>query len=126
MDANSVASIVARRQLRPFSGAAEVAELGPQAQGMGVLAGFSIYTLRATARLRRGDGTYSDTVRTASATIKLFDVRRSPQALQVLRWYDDAWSQAATAPYPGMPVTGGNVPGQPNFAAAASKGVLQP
>lgn len=120
MDASTAAAVVARRQTRPFASAAELAELGVQSPRFTILAGLSIYTLRASARLRRGDGTYSDTVRTASATIKLFDPRRSLQPMQVMRWYDDAWSQAAIPPYPGMPISGGNVPGQPNFAGSAA------
>jgi hypothetical protein len=78
--------------------------------------GYSIYTLRASARLRRPDGSYSEVVRTAAATIKLFDPQKSAQALHILRWYDNAWSQAALPPYPGMTVRGGNVPGQPGFS----------
>jgi len=121
----TVAAVVARRQTRPFANPGEVAELGLPSPRFNVLPGITIYTLRATARLRLSGGAYSDTVRTASATIKLFDPRRSPQPMEVLRWYDDAWSQAAIPPSPGLPVTGGNVPGQPNFAQPAS-GATQP
>ena len=125
MDPATAAAVVARRQTRPFASAGELAELGAQTPRFTILPGLSIYTLRATARLRRGDGAYSETVRTASATIKLFDLRRSPQPMHVMRWYDDAWSQAAIPPYPGMPIAGGNVPGQPNFlgSGAASTSV---
>jgi general secretion pathway protein K len=125
MEPAAVAAVVARRQTRPFANSAEVAELGLQSPRFSVLPGTSIFTLRATARLRRSDGAYSEVVRTASATIKLFDPRRSLQPMQVLRWYDDAWSQAAIPPYPGLLVTGGNVPGQPNFAGSVS-GASQP
>jgi general secretion pathway protein K len=114
LTAETAASIVARRQGRPFANPQEIAGTLPPRIALG--SGFSIYTLRASARLRRPDGTYSEVVRTAAATIKLFDPRRSPQALHILRWYDDAWSQAALPPYPGMAVRGGNVPGQPGFS----------
>ena len=70
--------------------------------------------------MRRPDGTYSEVVRTAAATIKLVrsaEMLRS--AMHILRWYDDAWSQAAIPPYPGMAIRGGNVPGQPGFAGDA-------
>jgi len=68
--------------------------------------GLSIWTLRATARLRKPDGTPSEVVRTASATVKLLDPQNYFMApVHVLRWYDDAWSQAAIAPpmIPGVP-----------------------
>src|SRR5579859_52985 len=60
------------------------------------------WTLRATARLRRGDGSFSDVIRTAAATIKILSRTQlggplSP--LQVMRWYDDAWSQAIIPPH---------------------------
>ena len=85
-------------------------------RGLRCYNGFTIYTLRASARLRRADGTYSEVVRTAAATIKLFDPTKAPRPMDILRWYDDAWSQAAIPPYPGMAIRGGNVPGQPGFA----------
>jgi general secretion pathway protein K len=114
MTAETAASIVARRQTRPFENSQEFGGTLPPRIALGT--GFSIYTLRASARLRRPDGTYSEVVRTSAATIKLFDPRKSQQALHILRWYDDAWSQAALPPYPGMAIRGGNVPGQPGFS----------
>ena len=120
-----MAAVVARRQTRPFANPAEIAELGWQSPRFSVLPGIAIYTLRATARLRGPDGAYAETVRTASATIKLFNPLLSPHPMEVLRWYDDAWSQAAIPPYPCLLVTRGNVPGQRNFAAPVS-GALQP
>lgn len=123
MDPATVAAVVARRQTRPFANMREVAELGFQSPRISTLPGNSIFTLRATARLRLPGGAYSEVARTASATIKLLNPRRSPpQPMQVLRWYDDAWSQAAVPPYPGLQVTGGNVPGQPNFAGSSLVG----
>ena len=109
MTPEMAASIVATRQQRPFQNPQELAGTLPPRIAMG--SGYSIYTLRASARLRRPDGSYSEVVRTAAATIKLFDPQKSPQAMHILRWYDDAWSQAALPPYPGMTVRGGNVPG---------------
>jgi len=116
MTAETAASIVARRQQQPFR---NLQETGPLPPRIALSSGFSIYTLRASARLRRPDGSYSEVVRTAAATIKLFDPRTSPRAMDVLRWYDDAWSQAAIPPYPGMAIRGGNVPGQPGFSGDA-------
>jgi general secretion pathway protein K len=116
MPADTVASLVARRQNRPFQKPDEIADYGQLPARLRLSNGFTIFTLRATARLRRPDGSFSDVVRTAAATVKLLDRRRSQQPMQVLRWYDDAWSQGAIAPYPGMEMRGGNVPGQPGFA----------
>ena len=82
----------------------------------GVFDGVHALLAAASARLRRPDGSYSEVVRTAAATIKLFDQQKAPQSLHILRWYDNAWSQAALPPYPGMAVRGGNVPGQPGFS----------
>src|SRR5262249_21272734 len=64
--------------------------------------GISIFTLRATARLRAPDGSFSDVVRTAAAVVQL--TRPLPgrprigYPVHVLRWYDDAWSQAIVPP----------------------------
>jgi general secretion pathway protein K len=114
MTPEMAASIVAARQQRPLQNTRELAGALPRRIAVGT--GISIYTLRASARLRRPDGSYSEVVRTAAATIKLFDPQKSLQSLQVLRWYDNAWSQAALSPYPGMTIRGGNVPGQPGFS----------
>jgi len=114
MTPEMTASIVATRYQRPLQNTKDLAGALPPRIAIG--SGISIYTLRASARLRRPDGSYSEVVRTAAATIKLFDPQKSLQTLQILRWYDNAWSQAALPPYPGMPIRGGNVPGQPGFS----------
>ena len=75
----------------------EVGKLGFPTPRMSV-GGNSIWTLRATARLKRPDGSYSESVRTASATVKLLDRKRYNLPIHVLRWYDDAWSQSAIGP----------------------------
>jgi len=116
MTPEAAAALVARRQQQPFQNQQETGPLPPR---VGVGNGFTIYTLRASARLRRANGAYSEVVRTAAATIKLFDPRKAPRDMDVLRWYDDAWSQAAIPPYAGMAIRGGNVPGQPGFAGDA-------
>jgi general secretion pathway protein K len=92
------AQIVARRRVQPFRSIGEVYQLGIQAPRMGI-GGNVIWTLRATARLRRPDGSPSEVVRTASAVIKLLDRKLYfSNPAHVLRWYDDAWSQSAVAP----------------------------
>ncbi len=105
-----VAAIVNQRRTQPFKNTGEAQQLGFPTPRLGV-GGNYIWTLRATARLRRPDGTPSETVRTASAVVKLLDRRRyAIMPVHILRWYDDAWSQAAVAPFPGMPAPG--VPAQ--------------
>ncbi len=95
----AVAQIMQRRSVRPFHNMGEGRQaLGISAPGMGV-GGNLIWTLRATARLRRPDGSPSDVVRTSAATVKLLDRKRFYQMpLHVLRYYDDAWSELAVAP----------------------------
>jgi general secretion pathway protein K len=75
-------------QMRPFLKAQDFAAF---AQGNPVFAtlrygGNSIFTLRATARLRLPDGELSDLRRTVSATIN-FQVKGDPPVV-VMRWYD--------------------------------------
>jgi general secretion pathway protein K len=101
-----VAAIVKQRSTEPFKNIGDAQKLGFPTPRLGV-GGLYIWTLRATARLRRPDGTLSDTVRTAAATIKLLDRRRYySMPVHILRWYDDAWSQAAVGPFEGMPRSG--------------------
>jgi general secretion pathway protein K len=103
--AAGAAAIVAHRQIAPFANMGEVGDLGFPTPRLTIGGGHAIWTLRATARLRRPDGSPSEIVRTASATVKTFDPRRNPyyemMPVRVLRWYDDAWSQDAVAP-PGI------------------------
>ena len=98
MAASDVSAVVARRRDQPFHNMGEVSAMGVNAPRMGV-GGVVIWTLRATARLRRPDGGPSEFVRTASATVKLLNPQNYPALpVHVLRWYDDAWSQAAIVP----------------------------
>jgi general secretion pathway protein K len=98
MPFGAVTQVVEYRKTQPFKDMGQVSSLGVQAPNMGI-GGNYIWTVRATARLRRPDGSPSEFVRTAAATVKLLDRRRyflTP--VHVLRWYDDAWSQSAVAP----------------------------
>ena len=52
--------------------------------------GNSIFTLRATARLRRPDGGLSDLRRTVAAQVK-FMPPGYDSPYHILRWYDNAW-----------------------------------
>jgi len=97
--------IVNRRQLQPFKSMGEVSEAGliaPSRTFINNGAG-TIYTIRATARLRLVDGRASDLARSASALVKILDPRYFSPPLHILRWYDDAWSESAVAPPSGSP-----------------------
>lgn len=91
LDPSAVAAIVERRRNRPFQSMQELEPVrqfgGPGAQRLGI-GGLSIYTIRATARLRRSDQQLSDARRTVAATVKFlgpgFDT-----PYHVLRWYDN-------------------------------------
>jgi general secretion pathway protein K len=93
----SVAEIVRRRKTAPFKNMSDVPGLGA-AGGRFRVGGNLIWTLRASARLSRSNGTPSETLRTASATVKLLDPKNFNIPVHVLRWYDDAWSESAISP----------------------------
>ena len=83
--ADTIAAVVANR---PFRSAAQYAAFK---QGSPALArigygGNSIYTIRASARLRLPDGRLNDLRHTAAAVIKLQPAKEPPYV--VLRWYD--------------------------------------
>lgn len=98
--------LVAMRQAAPIRSMNDVAGLlGPNA-GRFRVDGNTIYTVRATARLRLPNGAPSEVVRTAAAVVKVLDPRLyAPNVVHVLRFYDDAWSQDVIAP-PGPGATG--------------------
>jgi general secretion pathway protein K len=67
--------------------------LGPGAGSL-VIDGHSIYTIRATARLKLADGKYSDVQRTVAAQVK-FMPKDYDTWIHILRWYDNGttpWS----------------------------------
>ncbi len=91
VDPGAVERIVERRRRAPILSE----ELG-QIRGMAgpagnrlVVGGNSIFTLRATARVRRQDGQLSDMRRTVAALVKFFGYGYNPP-YHVLRWYDHA------------------------------------
>ena len=57
--------------------------------------GNTIYTIRATARLRLPDGQLSDVRRTVSATVKFFQDYRQDPPYQILRWDANATSEVS-------------------------------
>lgn len=89
-------AFVAERERAPLINAAELGRLAPMAGGafsrLDVFAN-SIYTLRATARLRLPDRRLSDVSRTVSAQVK-FRAAELPPAYHVMRWDDQAFSPA--------------------------------
>jgi hypothetical protein len=60
----------------------------------------SVWTLRATGRLKYADGRYSEVKRTVAALVKFFRQGSDPPH-QVLRWYDEAPPAPAAVPLPG-------------------------
>lgn len=98
----AIARMVQQRAQQPFRDLAEVAALGVPIERLTLSGQHLIWNIRATARLRRPDGTPSDVVRSASAVAKLMlpprNRLRDPIRLRVLRFYEDAWSEFAAAP----------------------------
>jgi general secretion pathway protein K len=89
----TVAAIVQARRARPFRSQAQLTGLtsGPAAARLRI-GGNTIFTLRATARLRTADGRLSDLRRSVAATVKFLDIG-SGQPFHVLRWRDSVWAQ---------------------------------
>jgi general secretion pathway protein K len=103
--------VTALVEKRPFKNIGDVAQVTPLSARLMVGGGRSIYTLRATARLRRAYGMFSDVVRTASAVVKFGDPRLPVYPATVLRWYDDAWSQGIVPPFDQVTFENGNAGG---------------
>lgn len=119
-----VSAIAARRVIAPFRSIEELRQVAPATPVLTAGGGYSVWTLRATARLRRTDGSFSDAVRTSAAVVKMIasnDEQATPSLglnraigpqgvfeLKVLRSYDDAWSQDVVPPGLGMPAPSGN------------------
>ncbi|MCX6624549.1 MAG: type II secretion system protein GspK [Acidobacteria bacterium] len=89
----TITAIQQRRRIRPFRGAQE---LGPLMQAAGAagqrlrVGGNSIFTLRATARLRVADGKLSDLVRSVGVTVQMHFTGSFQEPYDVLRWYENA------------------------------------
>jgi general secretion pathway protein K len=93
LDPVAIAAIVERRRMMPFRNPGQLASF-VQGAGRGAqrlrIGGKSIFTLRATARLRVGKDQFSDLRRTVAATVK-FDSEPDVPPAQILRWYDSTW-----------------------------------
>ena len=92
---DSIARIVEARRLMPFRDGRQLGGLGAELPGFNRLriGGNSIFTFRATARLRTPGGALSETRRSAAAVVKFLSRRRFEERYHVLRWYDNAWVQ---------------------------------
>jgi general secretion pathway protein K len=87
-----VAAILAARSVNPFRTMEQLASfIPPELLGrLGVGVGASMYTLRASARLRLANGQLGDLRRSVAALVKFYP-SGSGEPWQVLRWYDDEW-----------------------------------
>lgn len=91
-----IASLVETRRRTPFRNTAQVAAFaqaaGPAGNRLRV-GGGSIFTVRATARLRLAAERLSDLRRSVAALVKL-NPGNFADPYHVLRWYDQVWVQA--------------------------------
>ena len=94
LPAETVAGIVALRQSVPFLEQPQLDALGPMVAERLRIGGESIFSLRATARLRLQDGRLSDTTRSVEALVKRHENEKHVDVpYHVLRWYDNVWAQ---------------------------------
>ncbi len=96
IDAADADTIVSLRKQHPITDVGQfrdiVESLGPAGR-MLTIGGQSMYTLRATARLRQPDGSLSDLRRTVAALVKFYFPRNSgekPVGFKIVRWLDRA------------------------------------
>jgi general secretion pathway protein K len=84
-------AIVQRRQVHPFLDYKDLGELQEALGDSGrrlSLGNHSMYTLRATARLKQQDGKLSDLRRTVGALVHIDSNNRNTVGYQVIRWFD--------------------------------------
>ncbi len=91
---HAIAPLMARRAASPFSRVDELSAYvsDPAILGRFAINGYSLWTLRATARVRMPNGGLSEVSKTVAAVIKLWDPNKYDPPFHVLRWYDDAWT----------------------------------
>lgn len=87
-------AIVQHRTIQPFLDYKQLAsiqtELGPVGSRL-MIGGVSMFTFRATARLKQPDGKLSDMRRTLGALVQMNfpgNSRKLPTGYQILRWFD--------------------------------------
>jgi general secretion pathway protein K len=91
---DATAAIVDRRRQQPFKNAGEVEGFAPgggEAYARLRVGGQSIFTFRSTARIRLSNGQLSDLRRIVAATVS-FGRPDDRTRVDVLRWYDNAWT----------------------------------
>lgn len=92
LDPGVVSVIVQRRHAIPFRRAEEIAAIaqfaGPAAARL-TIGGNTIFTFRATGRLRTPDGRDSDLTRSVSAVVKFHRKPVDTPPVETLRWYDN-------------------------------------
>lgn len=99
LDPRQIDALMRQRTLQPLASPEDLQRMGIANPRVSVRTGSYMWTLRATARLRRPDGAPSDVVRSASAVVKRWtDPRYASMPVHVLRFYEDAWSEFAVRP----------------------------
>lgn len=92
-DVETIVQSRAQHPVLDFRQLAEITrELGPGGQRLGI-GGASLFTLRATARLKQPDGRLSDLRRTVAALVKFWfpgNVQQHPAGFEIVRWFDRA------------------------------------
>jgi general secretion pathway protein K len=87
-------AIVQRRSVQPFDTYAALGDLRQELGPVGAqlsLGGHTMFTLRATARLKQQDGKLSDLRRTVAALVQFTfpgNTKNKAPGYQVIRWYD--------------------------------------
>jgi hypothetical protein len=94
LSADDARAIVKRRTAQPFDNYIAMADLQKQLGPVGTrlgLGGQSMFTLRATARLKQADGKLSDLRRTVAALVQFYypgNTKNQPPGYQVIRWFE--------------------------------------
>jgi hypothetical protein len=98
LDPGAIEAILSRRSQQPFNASELAVVQGVNGQlGVGFrVGGNTIFTMRATARLRLSGGRFSDVRRTVGAMVKYMPPGYD-SPFHILRWYDTAWSDFANA-----------------------------
>jgi general secretion pathway protein K len=87
---DEIQAVVDRRRAAPFVSAQDLADFtqpSPDLANHLMLSAHTLYTLRATVRLIRPDGSLSEMKRVMSALVKIKD-QETQQQFRILRWYD--------------------------------------
>ncbi len=92
--------IVNLRNTRPIVSLDQLGSLASSGPAMARLSvsGGTVYTLRATARLRYDNGQFSEVKRTVAEMVQFFPIGKADPPYHVLRWYDEAPPAPAAAP----------------------------